>query len=300
MRYYIADQHFYHRSLLTSMDKRPFSTVEEMNQYMIDQWNSRVKPDDEVIILGDFSMGNGLLTSQILLQLSGVKCLIVGNHDGKFLRDPNFDYSMFRWIKQYAEIRDGRRIVCLSHYPIMCYNGQYRKNKDGTPTHFMLYGHTHCTMDESLIRNYQINTMSTKRMSEYRSDPEEIPCNMINCFCMFSDYVPLTLDEWIDIRNSQLIIQDRINKRMKPPKQTLNTQGVNSHAHWMIKYDRTGADGFPIDAFICSNCNHKGSFDKYCQHCGALMDEEPTFPEKGYPPEDWRKLNIERWKNFWR
>lgn len=24
-----------------------------------------------------------------------------------------------------------------------------------------------------------------------------IPCQMINCFCMFSDYVPLTLDEWI-------------------------------------------------------------------------------------------------------
>ena len=22
---------------------------------------------------------------------------------------------------------------------------------------------------------------------------------MINCFCMFSDYVPLTLDEWIQV-----------------------------------------------------------------------------------------------------
>ena len=24
-----------------------------------------------------------------------------------------------------------------------------------------------------------------------------LPCRMINCFCMYSDYVPLTLDEWI-------------------------------------------------------------------------------------------------------
>ena len=24
-----------------------------------------------------------------------------------------------------------------------------------------------------------------------------IPSNMINCFCMYSDYTPLTLDEWI-------------------------------------------------------------------------------------------------------
>ncbi|MBO4782059.1 MAG: hypothetical protein J5522_06645, partial [Lachnospiraceae bacterium] len=26
-----------------------------------------------------------------------------------------------------------------------------------------------------------------------------IPCQMINCFCMFSDYVPLTLTEWIKV-----------------------------------------------------------------------------------------------------
>lgn len=26
-----------------------------------------------------------------------------------------------------------------------------------------------------------------------------IPCNMINCFCMFSDYVPLSLDDWIRV-----------------------------------------------------------------------------------------------------
>ena len=30
-----------------------------------------------------------------------------------------------------------------------------------------------------------------------------IPCNMINCFCMFSDYVPLTLDEWIELDNKR-------------------------------------------------------------------------------------------------
>lgn len=26
---------------------------------------------------------------------------------------------------------------------------------------------------------------------------QKIPCNMINCFCMYSDYEPLTLNEWI-------------------------------------------------------------------------------------------------------
>ena len=28
---------------------------------------------------------------------------------------------------------------------------------------------------------------------------EHVPCQFINCFCMYSDYQPMTLDEWIAI-----------------------------------------------------------------------------------------------------
>ena len=42
MRYYIADCHFYHRALLNSMDHRGFQDVDEMNAYMIKQWNEKV------------------------------------------------------------------------------------------------------------------------------------------------------------------------------------------------------------------------------------------------------------------
>ena len=102
MRYYIADQHFYHRSLLTSMDKRPFSTVEEMNQYMIDQWNSRVKPDDEVIILGlpegvvqstKFIPVRGLDTTGILLAGKDIINQVPGGESG-FENCPEFARSV--------------------------------------------------------------------------------------------------------------------------------------------------------------------------------------------------------------
>jgi hypothetical protein len=33
--------------------------------------------------------------------------------------------------------------------------------------------------------------------SARQTEEHPIPCNMINCFCMFSDYIPLTLDDWI-------------------------------------------------------------------------------------------------------
>ncbi|WP_242744607.1 hypothetical protein [Allobaculum sp. Allo2] len=54
MRYYIADCHFFHRSLLTKMDQRGFESAEEMNEYMIERWNQKVKRNDEVVILGIF------------------------------------------------------------------------------------------------------------------------------------------------------------------------------------------------------------------------------------------------------
>ena len=53
MRYYIADCHFYHSAMNERMDKRGFKTVEEMNEYMIQQWNGRVRKNDEIVILGD-------------------------------------------------------------------------------------------------------------------------------------------------------------------------------------------------------------------------------------------------------
>ena len=57
MRYFIFDLHFYHEALNKRMDKRGFISVKEMNEYMIDRWNSRVRnKKDEVVILGDFSV----------------------------------------------------------------------------------------------------------------------------------------------------------------------------------------------------------------------------------------------------
>ena len=43
MRYYIADLHFCHENLNTRMDCRGFESGEAMNEYMIAQWNSRVR-----------------------------------------------------------------------------------------------------------------------------------------------------------------------------------------------------------------------------------------------------------------
>ena len=104
---------------------------------------------------------------------------------------------MFEWIEPYKEIHDNGRKVILSHYPVMCYNGQYRLNEKGEPKTYMLYGHVHDTRDELLIDRFIRITKQTSFL-DFEGKEKTIPCCMINCFCAFSDYAPLTLDEWIE------------------------------------------------------------------------------------------------------
>ena len=211
MRYYISDLHFHHRSLINEMDHRGFADIDAMNTYMIEKWNAKVRKNDETVILGDFAFADGKTANELLKSLNGKKFLIRGNHDRYFLDDSSFDTSLLGWVRDYAELRDNKRTVVLSHYPIMCYNGQYSRNAEGEPRAYMLYGHVHNTYDEYIVNEHQ------KQISQYRrpfpgtDEKIGIPCQMINCFCMFSDYVPLTLDEWIQLdrdRRAKITVSD--------------------------------------------------------------------------------------------
>ena len=214
MRFYIADCHFYHEALNTKMDKRGFASAEQMNEYMIQRWNEKVRNCDETVILGDFSFGDAMQTNSLLCVNATSKygdnksigwdvaikqdgpILIEGNHD-RYLKYRRFDKNLFEWIEPYKEIHDNGRKVILSHYPIMCYNGQYRLNENGEPKTYMLYGHVHDTRDELLIDRFIRITKQTSFL-DFEGKEKTIPCCMINCFCVFSDYAPLTLDEWIE------------------------------------------------------------------------------------------------------
>ncbi len=202
MRYYIADCHFWHEDLLTNMDHRNFPDVTAMNEYMLERWNAKVRTNDEVVILGDLSWGSAEQTNEILDRLQGKLYLIDGNHD-HFLKSKGYHASRFKWIRSYAELHDEGRKVILCHYPIMCYNGQYKLDDEGKPRTYMLYGHVHDTPDQRLIERFSQITRDT-RIVAFDGEERNIPCQMINCFCMYSDYTPLTLDEWIECDRARL------------------------------------------------------------------------------------------------
>lgn len=139
MIYYTSDLHGFHENIIRICN-RPYVTVEDMNADIVAKWNAKVKPEDDVYILGDmfFKYTDIQQVKDILNTLNGKKHLIKGNHD-KFLKQLRWqDY--FEEVVYYKEINDNGRMVCLFHYPIEEWNGYYRNS-------YMLYGHVHGNMD---------------------------------------------------------------------------------------------------------------------------------------------------------
>ena len=52
MVFFTADLHIGHANII-KLNKRPFKTIEEMDNALIDNWNAKVTPNDTVYILGD-------------------------------------------------------------------------------------------------------------------------------------------------------------------------------------------------------------------------------------------------------
>ena len=82
MKYFIADTHFNHENIIRYCN-RPFENSNEMNEYIINKWNSVVNENDVVYHLGDVGFGNTEELKQLVGRLNGTKILIRGNHDYK-------------------------------------------------------------------------------------------------------------------------------------------------------------------------------------------------------------------------
>ena len=130
--YFTSDHHFGHAGA-RSLYRRPFASVTEMDQQMIDRWNSVIEPDDEVWHLGDFAVRQSReRVGTLLTLLHGKKHLIVGNND----RSEVVACAGWESVASYKEITiDGIDLV-LCHYPFRTW-----RNMDKGSIN--LHGHSH-------------------------------------------------------------------------------------------------------------------------------------------------------------
>ena len=137
MIFYTSDQHFGHYNVIRNCN-RPFSSVEEMDEYMIAQWNTTVRQTDEVYILGDFIYRSSQPPENYLRRLNGKKHLFLGNHDRHWFEKMN-PSDWFESVDTLRFCQHGGRKLALCHYPMMSWPG-------GRGT-YLLFGHLHNGFD---------------------------------------------------------------------------------------------------------------------------------------------------------
>jgi calcineurin-like phosphoesterase family protein len=151
--FFISDTHFGQASMLTftyhnpgcpclgaqvgCMERLPlrrFSSVEEMDEHMVERWNSVVRPQDHIYHLGDIAMAKRNLP--IVSRLNGHKRLIPGNHD-------IFPKEYPKYFEHIWGLRVLDKMI-FSHVPLHPRSiGKFRAN---------VHGHIH--MDGSFGRPY--------------------------------------------------------------------------------------------------------------------------------------------------
>lgn len=144
--WFTSDTHFYH-NVIIEYCKRPFKTIEEHNQKLIDNWNAVVGPDDTVFHLGDFCLGGAPKWREIREQLNGHIILIVGNHDDKN-RTQGID-ALFDYVTYQMRINVDGRTVYVNHFPFMCFAHWNSEKYPREHLAFALSGHVH------LQKNYE-------------------------------------------------------------------------------------------------------------------------------------------------
>ena len=131
MRFFISDLHLGDKNILKT-ENRPFCDVDEMFEVLIEKWNSVVKPEDEVFVVGDIVGLRPCSNDEIkdfFNRVNGKVTVVAGNHDKGII---DFLRSIGLVVYEYPIFLDNFWIV--SHEPMYLMNkGPYAN----------IFGHVH-------------------------------------------------------------------------------------------------------------------------------------------------------------
>lgn len=145
MIFFTSDHHFGHRNII-QYSNRPFSSVDEMDQVLIEAWNNIVSPGDLVYHLGDLVFGNAKYAKEIIYQLNGQIKLLWNpwHHDRHWFK--NFPFTLDNKVVrvdpievlEFSDYGSGEypQVVVLCHYPLAIWDRRHYGA-------WHLHGHSH-------------------------------------------------------------------------------------------------------------------------------------------------------------
>jgi calcineurin-like phosphoesterase family protein len=153
-KWFISDTHFSHTNIIRYTG-RPFQSVNEMDQRLIENWNALVESQDTIFFLGDFGLGTTEFLTSVCARLHGIKICIRGNHDASPAKMHAIGFAL---VLESAFIKIGRHQVELVHIP-----------SQPAPSHFQLHGHVHEKRPNKLVDrqlNLSVEVWDYKPVSE--------------------------------------------------------------------------------------------------------------------------------------
>ena len=160
-----SDTHFGHGNIIEYCN-RPFRSITEMNDQLIANWNTVVRPEDKVYHLGDVTINSKWL--HLIGQCNGNKVLIKGNHDVASL---SAYAEYFRDVRAIHVLAD----CVLTHVPIHPFQlGRFKAN---------VHGHLH----DEIVR--------VAKYDDPFSDVLVPDTRYINVCVEHTKYSPIPLDE---------------------------------------------------------------------------------------------------------
>lgn len=155
----ISDTHLFHTNIIKYCN-RPFNNIDEMNLTIINNWNSKISSNDNIVHLGDFALTTKSNFIELIKILNGNIFLMIGNHD-------RFSVSFYE--------RNGISVIAKRDLVIQWENIYFSHRPVIVPeNYYNIHGHIH------------------EKESEYK--------NQINVSIEQMNYKPIKLFELIERR----------------------------------------------------------------------------------------------------
>ena len=168
MKIFVTSNQQFGRPNAIKINKRPFSSTEEMNNDLIESWNSVVSKKDKVYVLGNFAWDPETAENTVT-KLNGDIVVVAGEYDTALkeldsMRDilPNVKYTE-NAIEYFLDAG-----VTMSYWPLLDWPGK----KKGI---LSVIGHAN---------------------KKYKTDHKK---GIINCSCDFWNFKPVELSKIIDL-----------------------------------------------------------------------------------------------------
>ena len=135
--WFSADWHYLSKNIISHCN-RPFNSMEEMDEILVSNFNSKVAKGDMVYLLGDMCWGHNNYEN-FFKRLNGQKIIILGNHDNEQCYRKLLINHTIAGLYHVKNITIDNNYVWLSHYCHRVWNRSFHES-------FHLFGHSHSTL----------------------------------------------------------------------------------------------------------------------------------------------------------